>query len=90
MKHNVALIPFGGGTNVIQALLLMPSEKRMIVSVDMTRMNKILWVDKANMVACVQAGIIGVDLEKELEKYNVIMGHEPVRLSHCYEGLAKI
>jgi len=56
----------------------MPQEKRMVVSIDMARMNKVLWVDKANMLACVQAGIIGVDLDKELEKYNVVMGHEPV------------
>jgi alkyldihydroxyacetonephosphate synthase len=53
MKHDVALIPYGGGTNVSQALLLMPTEKRMIVSVDMSRMKKILWVDKANMLACI-------------------------------------
>lgn len=38
-KHNVVLIPYGGGTNVTQALLLSPAEKRMIVSVDTTRVN---------------------------------------------------
>ena len=49
----------------------------MIVSVDMTRMNKIKWVDKKNMMACVEAGIIGKDLEKELSKFGVMCGHEP-------------
>jgi alkyldihydroxyacetonephosphate synthase len=39
--------------------MLNDSEKRMIVSVDMTRMNKIKWVDKINMTACIEAGIIG-------------------------------
>ena len=52
-KHDVALVPFGGGTNVTHALLLNHYEKRMIVSVDMTRMNKVLWVDKRNMMACI-------------------------------------
>jgi alkyldihydroxyacetonephosphate synthase len=47
-KHNVALIPYGGGTNVTNSLLLSKKEKRMIVSLDMTRMNKIKWVDKEN------------------------------------------
>lgn len=65
-----------------QALLLMPTEKRMIVSVDMGRMKKIVWVDKHNMLACIQAGITGVELDAELAKYNVVMGHEPVSL--CY------
>lgn len=50
----------------------------MIVSVDMTRMRKIVWVDKQNMLACIQAGITGVELDAELAKYNVVMGHEPV------------
>ena len=63
-KYNVVLIPFGGGTNVTESLLLRPEEKRTIVSVDMTRMNKIKWVDRNNMMACVEAGIIGKDMEK--------------------------
>ena len=46
MKHNVVLIPYGGGTNVTQALLLNSSEPRMMVSVDMTRMNHVKWVDR--------------------------------------------
>lgn len=32
----------------------------------MTRMNNIRWVDKKNMAACVEAGIVGKDLENEL------------------------
>ena len=51
----------------------------MIISVDMTRMNKIKWVDKINMMACIETGIIGQDLEKELKGYGVCCGHEPVR-----------
>lgn len=62
IEHDVVLIPYGGGTNVTEALMCDKSEKRMIVSVDVTRMNKIKWVDTANMMACVEAGIIGKDL----------------------------
>jgi FAD binding domain len=39
--------------------------------------NRILWVDKANMTACCQSGIIGQDLERELAKQGLITGHEP-------------
>lgn len=76
-KHNVVLIPFGGGTNVTESLMCQPGEKRSIVSVDMTRMNKIKWVDKNNMIACIEAGIIGKDMEKELSKFGMMVGHEP-------------
>jgi alkyldihydroxyacetonephosphate synthase len=41
-----------------------PEEKRTIISVDCTRMNKVKWVDKNNMMACIEAGIIGKDMEK--------------------------
>jgi alkyldihydroxyacetonephosphate synthase len=34
-------------------------EKRMVISVDMARMNAIRWVDKENQMACIQAGIMG-------------------------------
>lgn len=51
------LVPYGGGTNVTQSLMLEKEEKRMIVSVDMSRMNAIKWVDKENNLACIQAGI---------------------------------
>lgn len=40
-------------------------------------MNKIKWVDKQNMIACVECGIIGSDLDAELKKYGVCTGHEP-------------
>ncbi|KAL4465819.1 hypothetical protein ABPG74_004056 [Tetrahymena malaccensis] len=76
-EHNVVLIPYGGGTNVTQALLPLKSETRMIVSVDMSRMNHIRWVDKKNFTACVEAGIMGQDLERELQRYGVCCGHEP-------------
>jgi len=40
----------------------------MIVSLDMSRMDKILWVDKDNMIACVQAGMRGIELERKLKQ----------------------
>ena len=52
-KHNVVLVPFGGGTTVSQSLKLPSNENRMIISVDMTRMNQVKWVDKENNLACV-------------------------------------
>lgn len=78
-KHNVVLIPYGGGTNVTQALYLSQNlhETRMIISLDMSRLNKILWVDKHNNLACIQAGIRGQDLERQLKMNGVISGHEP-------------
>lgn len=75
--HNVCLIPYGGGTNVSNALQIPATETRMVVSVDMRRMNKIEWIDEANRTACVQAGILGSHLEELLAKRGYTCGHEP-------------
>ena len=75
--HNTTLVPYGGGTNVTDALRCFPNERRSIVSVDMRRMNRILWIDRANMLACIQAGAVGRNIMAELKKHGVTMGHEP-------------
>lgn len=75
--HDVCLVPFGGGTSVSSALQLPQSESRMIVAVDMRRMNQIEWIDKENYRACVQAGITGLDLEEKLRREGFVCGHEP-------------
>ena len=72
--HNVVVIPFGGGTSVTGALLCPASETRMIVSLDMSQMHKILWVNPDNLTACVQSGIIGQDLERNLKKIGFCTG----------------
>lgn len=58
-RHNVCLIPFGGGTSVSGALECPADEVRMIVSVDMHEMNAIKWIDTTNMTVCAEAGIVG-------------------------------
>ena len=76
-KHNVVIIPVGGTTCVSNALLMPKAETRMIVTVDMMRLNKLKWVDKENMIACAEAGIVGEQLEEKLRSFGVICGFEP-------------
>lgn len=76
-RFNVALIPYGGGTNVTDALRCGENEQRMIVSVDMRRMNRVLWIDKENMTACIETGAVGRHIMSKLAEYGVTMGHEP-------------
>ena len=76
-EHDVCLVPYGGGTSVSGALTPPKRETRMIVSLDMRRMNKIEWVDEENLRACVQAGITGSELDRQLELQGFMSGHEP-------------
>ena len=76
-KHNVCLVPYGGGTNVTNALQLPENEERMIVSVDTRRLNKIISIDSKNLLIEVEAGITGKHLEEELQKKGFTVGHQP-------------
>ena len=76
-KHNVCLVPYGGGTNVSAALVLPADEERMIVSVDLRRMNRLLNLDAENRTATFEAGVYGGELENVLHEHGFTAGHEP-------------
>ncbi|ETK79764.1 hypothetical protein L915_14400 [Phytophthora nicotianae] len=73
----VCIIPFGGGTNVTNALECDPSERRAIVSLDLGEMRRIVSVDRENMTAVIEAGITGLDLHERLRHRGLTLGHEP-------------
>ena len=77
VAFDVCLVPFGGGTSVTSALKIPSSEQRMIVSVDLRRMNQVEWINEEDRQVCVQAGITGSDLEDLLAEKGYCMGHEP-------------
>ncbi len=75
--HRAIVIPYGGGTNVTDALRCDPSEQRPIISLDMRRMNRVLWIDPVNRLACIEAGAVGRHIFASLARYKLTMGHEP-------------
>ena len=77
VKYNIVIIPYGGGTTVTQSLLCPENETRMIVSLDMHEMNRIKWIDRRSMLACIEAGAVGKDIEKKLSEHGLCIGHEP-------------
>ncbi|ENN71142.1 hypothetical protein HUJ04_007585 [Dendroctonus ponderosae] len=76
-EFNVVIIPFGGGTAVSGAVECPSDESRPIISLDTSQMNRILWLNKDNLVVCCESGIIGQDLERELNRLGYTSGHEP-------------
>lgn len=77
LRHDVCLVPYGGGTNVTDALRCPVEEERSIVSVDLSRLNRILWIDPVNLMACIEAGAVGRHLQAELARHGFTLGHEP-------------
>eukprot|EP00758_Cryptobia_borreli_P011209 Tbor_TRINITY_DN5634_c2_g5::TRINITY_DN5634_c2_g5_i1::g.9308::m.9308/K00803/AGPS, agpS; alkyldihydroxyacetonephosphate synthase len=84
---NVVIVPFGGGTNVtggVEASLI--EKRRMIVSVDMRRMNKMKSIDKVSRVAVFEAGVLGPDMDEALERHGFMFGHDPDSYIHSTLG----
>ncbi|KYN14983.1 Alkyldihydroxyacetonephosphate synthase [Trachymyrmex cornetzi] len=75
--YGVVCIPFGGGTSVSRAACCPPDERRTIISLDTSQMNRILWIDRDNLLICCESGIIGQDLERLLRTEGFTCGHEP-------------
>ncbi|XP_072385753.1 alkylglycerone-phosphate synthase [Diabrotica undecimpunctata] len=76
-ENNIVIIPYGGGTAVSGAPECPKHENRTIICLDTSQMNRILWLDKENLVACFESGIVGQDMERELKKLGYTSGHEP-------------
>ena len=77
IEFNVCLIPFGGGTSVSSALKIPEAESRMVVAVDLRRMDEVEWINEKDRRICVQAGITGTELENRLAEKGFCVGHEP-------------
>ncbi|KAK5973335.1 Alkylglycerone-phosphate synthase [Trichostrongylus colubriformis] len=86
MSTNCAIIPIGGGTSVSNALECPAQEQRAVISMDMGLMDKILWIDKENLIFRAQAGIRGQELERQLNSKGFTCGHEPDSLEFSTIG----
>jgi alkyldihydroxyacetonephosphate synthase len=86
VKADAVLIPFGGGSNIGGSLEPLRTEKRVVISLDMGRMNKVLEVDSDAGLALIQAGALGPDLEDQLAAKGWTIGHFPDSFTHSTLG----
>jgi alkyldihydroxyacetonephosphate synthase len=84
-ERDVVLIPFGGGSNIAGCLERM-DDTRMCVSLDMRRMDRVLAVDGNSLIARIEAGVFGPDLEEQLGAHGVTLGHFPDSFLHSTLG----
>jgi alkyldihydroxyacetonephosphate synthase len=84
--RGACLVPFGGGTNVTDALRIPLDEERVVIAIAMRRMNKIRAIDPENRTACIEAGATGRHIAEELAKKGFTMGHEPDSLEFSTLG----
>jgi len=76
-KYKIDLIPYGAGSGVCGGTL--PTKECIVL--DLKRLNKIIEIDEVSNTVTSQVGILGIDLEKQLNKRNFTMGHSPQSLT---------
>jgi len=76
-EHGAVVIPYGGGTCVSMALTCPEAAAGPVISLDLGRMNRVLWIDPVTRTACIEAGAVGRHLEQSLREHGFTLGHEP-------------
>ena len=77
-KKKLRLVPVGGATSVVGGVEpVRGAPESGAVAVNLSKMNRIVSVDPVSLTVRVQAGAYGSDLEKELNRYGLSLGHFP-------------
>ena len=84
-EHGVALIPHGGGTSVAGHLTAL-GHGRPVLTVNTSRMSRMLGLDKESQLATFGAGVFGPDLEAQLRAHGYILGHYPQSFEYSTLG----
>jgi alkyldihydroxyacetonephosphate synthase len=80
------LIPYGGGTSVVGHINPLPGDDRPVLTVDMSRMSRLLRLDDASHLATFGAGVAGPDLEAQLRARGYTLGHFPQSFEYSTLG----
>ncbi len=78
----VPVIPVGGGAGTCGGTLAIYGG----IQLDLKRMVKIFEIDHESMTVKVEAGVIGIDLEEEVNRHGYTMGHTPTSLRSSNVG----
>ncbi|MBU4490376.1 MAG: FAD-binding oxidoreductase [Actinobacteria bacterium] len=77
-KEAIAVVPFCGGSSVVGGVE--PLNRKGLkgsITVDLRRMDKVIHIDGESQTATFEAGIWGPELEEELMKQGLYLGHAP-------------
>jgi alkyldihydroxyacetonephosphate synthase len=83
---DAVVIPFGGGTSISGSLEAADTETRTVISLDMSKLRKVLAIDAPSGLARIQTGAFGPDLERQLNAQGWTFGHFPDSFTHSTLG----
>ncbi|WP_291412767.1 FAD-binding oxidoreductase [Actinophytocola sp.] len=72
-----AVIPYGGGSSVVGGVEYRGDGHDAVLSLDLTRLDRVLEVDRTSRAALIQAGALGPVLESRLAPHGLTLRHFP-------------
>jgi alkyldihydroxyacetonephosphate synthase len=75
--NGVAVIPYGGGSSVVGGVEYRGDRHHAVLTLDLTRMDRVLEVDRTSRAALIQAGALGPVLEEQLAPHGYTLRHFP-------------
>jgi len=84
-KAGIQVIPYGGGTSVVGHINPI-IKKAPVLTIDMSRMNRLINLDIESLKAIFGAGVTGPDLEAQLRAYGFTLGHFPQSFEYSTLG----
>jgi alkyldihydroxyacetonephosphate synthase len=82
--RDISVIPFGGGTSVVGGVE--PIGEKPAITLDLTRMDRVLHIDERSCLATIEAGILGPALESRLNAAGFTLGHFPQSFEYSTLG----
>lgn len=76
-KEEIAVVPFGGGTSVVGGVEPLRGRFKSVISLDLGSMSSLLKVDKQSLTATFEPGLRGPQVEAQLSKHGLTLGHFP-------------
>jgi alkyldihydroxyacetonephosphate synthase len=84
--HGIAVIPFGGGTNVVGGLNPTRGSFSAVISLDLRRFDQLISLDEVSGQAVFGAGVTGPDAERLLGEHGFSLGHFPQSFEYATMG----
>ncbi|MFI9010468.1 FAD-binding oxidoreductase [Actinosynnema sp. NPDC053489] len=77
VEHDVAVVPFGGGTSVVGGVTALRGDKAAVIALDLARLDRLVEVDPVSRLAVLQAGLPAPRAERLLAAHGLTTGHVP-------------
>jgi alkyldihydroxyacetonephosphate synthase len=82
----IAVVPFGGGTSVVGGVEPLRAGFEAVISLDLTRLDRVLSIDRDSLVATLEGGLTGPRAEAELAAQGLTLGHFPQSFEYSTVG----